>query len=148
MNRHSNTDKRFAKKLRPPYKPTPYPIKAKRVTTTIDTEGGQKVKIYSQKNTTVKRYDYAFNPNLKEVIKINHSIIYQFLDSGDFAQFTFDPSGEQQPIWNKLEDHDIENLEAFSMAHHRQFHNPIPKRVRVRKKIQRKMRNIIDKFKE
>lgn len=131
------------------YKPTPYPIDAKNVVTSIETEDGQKVKIYSQKKVTVKRFDYAKNPNLKEVVRINHSIIYQFLDSGDFVQFTFDPTGEQEPVWNKLENHDIENLHAFCIAHQRNFHNPPSyPQVWIRKKVRKKMQKIMEKFHE
>lgn len=126
------------------YKPTPYPIKAKNVVTDIETVSGQKVRIYSQEKVVVERYDYTKNPNLKEVVRINHSIIYQFIDSGDFVQFTFDPSGEQQPIWNKLDNHDIDSLLAFCVAHQRGFHNPPSyPQIWLRKNVMRKLKKIL-----
>lgn len=128
------------------YRPTPYPIDAKKVVTHIETEDGLKVKVYSQGKATVKRYDYAPNPNLKKILQFNNLIIYQFIDTEDFVIMVHHP--EKQPIWCKLENHDIETLEAFCHAYHRDFHNPIPEKIWIRKKIRQKMRNIIEKFKE
>jgi len=128
------------------YKPTPFPIEAETAITTIETKSGQKVRLHAEKNVTVERYDYAPNPNLKKILQFNSLIIYQFIDTGDFAIMVHHP--EKKPIWCKLENHDIETLEAFCHAYHRNFHNPIPEKVWIRKKIRQKMRNIIEKFKQ
>jgi len=124
------------------YKPTPYPIDAEEVTTKIKTKSGMHVKIYSQKNPTVERHDYAPNPNLKKILKFNNLIIYQFKDSGDFAVFTHHP--EKKPIWTKLDDHDIVSLEAFCIAYHRQFRNPISRQLWIGKRLRRKIEKICE----
>lgn len=124
------------------YKPTPYPINAEEVTTKIKTKSGMHVKIYSQKKPTVERFDYAPNPNLKKILKFNNLVIYQFKDSGDFAVFTHHP--ERKPIWTKLDNHDVESLEAFCLAYHRQFRYPIPRQLWIGRRLRRKIEKICE----
>ena len=118
------------------YKPEPFPLDVEELSLEAKTKSGLNVKIVSQTNAELRRFDKVKNPNLICLLDFHCGKIYMKKDDGSLWLFTFN---EKCMVWVKLYDYIVEGFMALCILQNRGFNRSIPKWVWVKKNVKLKM---------
>lgn len=118
------------------YKPEPFPLELDELNLNAKTKSGLNIKIVTQKDTTLKRFDKVKNPNLVVLADFQNGKIYLKRADGSLWLFAHSDKGT---VWIKLHNYIMEILEAFSILHHRRFDSFIPKQIWVNRNLKARM---------
>jgi len=118
------------------YKPEPFPLDVEELNIEAKTKSGLNVKIVSQTNAELRRFDKVKNPNLICLLDFHCGKIYMKKDDGSLWLFTFN---EKCMVWVKLYDYIVEGFMALCILQNRGFNRSIPKWVWVKKNVKLKM---------
>lgn len=87
------------------------------------------------------------NYSLKRLANVSNSKLYYNIEYGDFWLEVYNYGKPNRKITSiKLENHDIQTLKAFAIAHARDFCLPVPKQIWIGKKLRKKIQKICEIF--
>jgi hypothetical protein len=126
------------------YKPEPFPLEVEQLNIEAKTKSGLPVKIASQKEAIVRRFDKVKNPNLILLADFENGKIYMKKDDGSLWLLAHNEDGL---VWIKLKNYIMEILEALTLNYHRNFNDSIPNLIWIRQNVKAKMLEQIEKIK-
>jgi hypothetical protein len=118
------------------YKPEPFPLDVEHLSIEAKTKSGLAVRIASQKDATLRRFDKVKNPNLILLADFENGKIYMKKDDGSLWLLAHNEDGL---VWIKLKNYVMEILEALAFNYRRNFQNPIPKQIWITQNVKAKM---------
>lgn len=83
------------------YKPEPFPLELDEFSIEAKTKSGLDVRIASQKDVTIRRFDKVKNPNLILLLDFHGGKVYMKKDDGSLWLFAYN---EKQMVWIRLYD--------------------------------------------
>jgi len=113
--------------------------------------------IQLEKNKFIKAESKEFKTEIIEVKKENPNLIHLFCIGNDnywlneseeeIWRSTFNSSIHKQRAWKQIPQYGIRNLMALGILAERNFHNPFPKTIWLKKDVLRRMSKILKKIK-
>jgi|GEM_PF-6390338 hypothetical protein len=122
------------------YKPEPFPLELDEFSIEAKTKSGLDVRIASQKDVTIRRFDKVKNPNLILLLDFHGGKVYMKKDDGSLWLFAYN---EKQMVWIRLYDYIIEGLKALSILYDRDFISLIPKNIWITRNVKKKMMKLL-----
>ena len=98
------------------YKPVPFPLDVEELSLEAKTKSGLNVKIVSQTNAELRRFNKVKNPNLICLLDFHSGKVYLKRDDWSLWLFTFN---EKCMVWVKLYDYIIEGFMALCILQNR-----------------------------
>lgn len=119
----------------------------KELTASIKTSGGT-LTAYSTEFETEFHEKSEENPNLVHLFSCDRLNLWLNVAEFEVWSSIHNPQIGKQTHWEKLENHDLENLLALGILYSRDFHNPFPRDFYVKKGILRRMSKMLKKIKK
>lgn len=87
------------------------------------------------------------NPNLTHLFCMGHDNYWLNLEEEELWRSTFNPAIGKQRAWKQIPEYGVKNLLALGILAQRNYHNPFPRNMHLRKDILRRMSKMLKKIK-